>query len=218
MAIHSVEVIGMLYPNNDSEHPKVILNDPGIDNGKGVMIPIEQFEKAWATSDHLIASVHSPNNHTTVLKDNQDPSQIIASAGFGNANRSLHPDPYDNQQQRDAKSWANQYERNLAQQNAAREEREHFLKLERQEAQRQEEMRREEQRREEQRREEAFREQQQRERELQQREEQMRAEQRREEILREEQQKEQQRWHDEEQAQQRKTEELKAQQHQYVRL
>lgn len=36
LANHSVEVIGMVYPNNDIEHLKIILNDPGIDNGQGL--------------------------------------------------------------------------------------------------------------------------------------------------------------------------------------
>ena len=153
-ANHTVEVIGIVYPNDDSEHPKVILNDSGIDNGKGVMIPLEQFEKAWATSDHLVASAHSPDHHANILKDNQDPSQIIGSAGLSNGNRYLSQT--DNEDQIAAKKYANQYEQNLAQQNAAREEREYQLKLEQQEAQRQDEMRRDEQRKEE-----IFREQQQ---------------------------------------------------------
>jgi hypothetical protein len=36
LANHSVEVIAMVYPNNDIEHLKIILNDPGIDNGQGL--------------------------------------------------------------------------------------------------------------------------------------------------------------------------------------
>ncbi|MEZ5673614.1 MAG: hypothetical protein R3E08_15055 [Thiotrichaceae bacterium] len=70
-ANHSVEVIGVVYPYGDHEHPKVILNDPGIDNGQGVMVPLEQFEKAWATSQHLVATTSLPDTHV-VLRDSYD--------------------------------------------------------------------------------------------------------------------------------------------------
>jgi hypothetical protein len=151
-ANHTVEVIGIVYPNDENGQPEVVLNDPGIDNGKGVMIPLEQFEKSWATSDHLIASAHHPDQHPTVLSDNQAPSQIAGSAGLGDGNRAIYNN--DNEDQIAAKKYANQYEQNLKQQRAAEEERKHQLRMEQQEAQRREDIRREEQRREEMRREE----------------------------------------------------------------
>lgn len=44
-ANHAVEVIGI--DRTDPEHPMVILNDSGNPNGKGVMIPLADFEDAW---------------------------------------------------------------------------------------------------------------------------------------------------------------------------
>jgi 5-hydroxyisourate hydrolase-like protein (transthyretin family) len=46
---HAVEVIGI--DRTDPEHPMVILNDSGTPNGKGEMIPLEDFEKAWEDGD-----------------------------------------------------------------------------------------------------------------------------------------------------------------------
>lgn len=183
-ANHSVEVIGVVYPYNDSEHPKVILNDPGIDNGQGVMVPLEQFEHAWATSNHLMAAAHTQDSNSPILTD---VSSIIGSAGLNNGAGTYSSD--DTLEERNAKDRVNAYEQESRRQQAAEEERQRQLR----EEQRQEELRRENERREEQRREEALREQQQREREQQQREEQQRAEQlkeehRREEMLREERQ------------------------------
>ncbi len=63
-ANHAVEVIGIVYPKNDFLHPKVILNDSGVTDGEGIMIPLEQFEKAWAASDHFMVNtmLHAGNH------------------------------------------------------------------------------------------------------------------------------------------------------------
>jgi len=55
-ADHAVEVIGIVYPESDPLHPKVILNDSGTPDGQGMMVPLEQFEQAWAGSDHFMVS------------------------------------------------------------------------------------------------------------------------------------------------------------------
>lgn len=48
-ANHAVEVIGIDYTN--PERPMVILNDSGNPNGKGVMVPMEDFMDAWKDSE-----------------------------------------------------------------------------------------------------------------------------------------------------------------------
>jgi hypothetical protein len=54
---HAVEVIGV--DNTDPRHPAVILNDSGIPDGRGIVVPIDIFEQAWATSDHFLVAAHS---------------------------------------------------------------------------------------------------------------------------------------------------------------
>lgn len=44
-ANHAVEVIGIDY--SDPDHPMVILNDSGNPNGKGEMVPLDDFMDAW---------------------------------------------------------------------------------------------------------------------------------------------------------------------------
>ena len=53
-ADHAVEVIGIDY--SDSEHPMVILNDPGHPGGQGSMIPLELFQQAWADSGNFMVT------------------------------------------------------------------------------------------------------------------------------------------------------------------
>ncbi len=48
-ANHAVEVIGIDYTN--PERPMVILNDSGNPNGKGVMVPLDDFMDAWKDSE-----------------------------------------------------------------------------------------------------------------------------------------------------------------------
>ena len=51
-ANHAVEVIGIDY--SDPEHPMVILNDSGPQNGCGEMVPLDQFLDAWQDGDNLM--------------------------------------------------------------------------------------------------------------------------------------------------------------------
>lgn len=53
-ANHAVEVIGI--DRTDPHHPQVILNDSGTPNGRGERVPLEVFERSWATSDHFMVS------------------------------------------------------------------------------------------------------------------------------------------------------------------
>lgn len=168
----------------------VVLNDPGIDNGRGIMIPLEQFEQAWASSNHLMASAHNPDNHAALLSD-QDPSQIISSAGLGDGNRYIYQT--DDQQTIDAKKWANQVDTNREQQRAAEEENQYQRdRIMAEEQAREAQIREEQQRQEEQRREEMQREQQKQEQERQQREQEQREQQLKEDQQRAALQKEQQ--------------------------
>jgi hypothetical protein len=53
---HAVVVTGIVYPKSDPLHPQVVLNDSGTSSGRGMMVPLEQFEKAWAASDHYMVA------------------------------------------------------------------------------------------------------------------------------------------------------------------
>ena len=55
-ADHAVGETGIVYPPSDPLHPQVVLNDSGTSNGRGMMVPLEQFEKAWAASDHYMVA------------------------------------------------------------------------------------------------------------------------------------------------------------------
>lgn len=55
LADHAVEVIGI--DTSDADHPEVILNDPGSDDGKGIRYDLDAFEKAWKTSNHFAVFV-----------------------------------------------------------------------------------------------------------------------------------------------------------------
>jgi hypothetical protein len=49
-ANHAVEVIGM----TESAHgPVVVLNDPGLADGRGMMVPVSEFENAWEDSGNF---------------------------------------------------------------------------------------------------------------------------------------------------------------------
>jgi hypothetical protein len=84
-ANHAVQVIGI--DNTDPAHPKVILDDPGRPDGKGIMIPAEQFDRAWAPSGHFMMSttMHSaqPAPHAAAANQPQ--------AGHYNAHGTYHP-------------------------------------------------------------------------------------------------------------------------------
>ena len=51
---HAVEVIGIDY--SDADNPMVILNDSGHPDGRGSMIPLDDFVDSWEDSGcHMIA-------------------------------------------------------------------------------------------------------------------------------------------------------------------
>lgn len=58
-ANHAVEVIGV--DRTDPEHPMVILNDSGTPNGRGEMVPLEDFIDAWQDSECQMVACY-PNN------------------------------------------------------------------------------------------------------------------------------------------------------------
>ncbi len=55
---HAVEVIGI--DRSDPENPMVILNDSGNPNGRGVMIPLDDFMDAWQDSEFQMVECY-PN-------------------------------------------------------------------------------------------------------------------------------------------------------------
>ena len=60
-ADHAVMVTGIDMRNPDQ--PMVVLNDPGIPEGAGVSVPLEQFLDAWEDSgNRYVATDHAPND------------------------------------------------------------------------------------------------------------------------------------------------------------
>lgn len=51
---HAVEVIGV--DRSDPENPMVILNDPGHPDGRGMMVPLDEFMGAWEDSGNYMVS------------------------------------------------------------------------------------------------------------------------------------------------------------------
>lgn len=54
---HAVEVIGIDCSNADN--PMVILNDSGTPDGRGLMIPLAQFEDAWEDSGNFMVEAYA---------------------------------------------------------------------------------------------------------------------------------------------------------------
>lgn len=61
-ADHAVEVTGLVQT---ADGPMVVLNDPGLPGGGGCMVPVEQFENAWADSGNvmIIAGPTADSSH-----------------------------------------------------------------------------------------------------------------------------------------------------------
>lgn len=57
-ANHMVEVLDI--DNSDPEDPRVIVNDPGIPNGRAMSMSRENFEDAWRTSGGYMCVAHRP--------------------------------------------------------------------------------------------------------------------------------------------------------------
>ncbi len=58
-ANHMVEVLDI--DNSDPEDPRVIVNDPGIPNGRAMSMTRENFEDAWRTSGGYMCVAHRPD-------------------------------------------------------------------------------------------------------------------------------------------------------------
>lgn len=55
-ADHAVQVVGI--DRNDPEDVRVILNDPGRDDGKGLSVPADVFLKTWDTSKRFMVAIY----------------------------------------------------------------------------------------------------------------------------------------------------------------
>lgn len=53
---HAVEVIGIDY--SDPDNPMVILNDSGVPNGQGELVPLNVFEEAWNEGDRQLIACY----------------------------------------------------------------------------------------------------------------------------------------------------------------
>ena len=49
---HAVEVIGI--DNSDPDNPMIILNDSGVPDGAGLLIPMETFMDAWEDGNNFM--------------------------------------------------------------------------------------------------------------------------------------------------------------------
>jgi hypothetical protein len=59
-ANHVVEVIGI--DRRDPNNVKVILNDPGVENGRGIEHSVSDFEKAWETGGCYMVSAYKDSS------------------------------------------------------------------------------------------------------------------------------------------------------------
>lgn len=60
-ANHVVEVLGI--DRSDPEDPRVIVNDPGIPNGRAMSMTRENFEDAWMTGGGYMCVAHRPDGN-----------------------------------------------------------------------------------------------------------------------------------------------------------
>ncbi len=67
-ADHAVEVTGFIHSPQDGHLQAVVVNDPAIPQGAAEVVPIEQFQQAWATSQnfYVATEVHQPSQTPTV--------------------------------------------------------------------------------------------------------------------------------------------------------
>lgn len=63
-ANHVVEVIGI--DKSDPTGIKVILNDPGVENGGGIVHELSTFQSAWATGGNFITTAYRPTAERSV--------------------------------------------------------------------------------------------------------------------------------------------------------
>jgi hypothetical protein len=81
-ANHIVQVIGMEINPLDPQHSYVIVNDSGSPDGRGVEIPVEQFQQAMSASHGYIASTNMHGDRGSILGNNSAVSSI--------ANENIH--------------------------------------------------------------------------------------------------------------------------------
>jgi hypothetical protein len=84
-ANHAVQVIGVTGWH--SQHPMVILNDPGTADGQGMMVSAEEFQQAWSAGDNFLVAVPAG---TTAHTEPQDLGPFPALAGYYNADNTYH--------------------------------------------------------------------------------------------------------------------------------
>jgi hypothetical protein len=63
-ANHAVEVIGI--DNSDPDHSMVVLNDPGHPDGRGAMVPADEFVNAWTDSGCFM--VHTTGQNVSEVR------------------------------------------------------------------------------------------------------------------------------------------------------
>jgi hypothetical protein len=95
-ADHAVVVTGIVYPKSDPLHPQVVLNDSGTPNGQGMMVPLEQFEKAWASSDHYMVATAVHSNHNIEQDNDASHPLMLGSTDYHHYHHLVKPkSPYE---------------------------------------------------------------------------------------------------------------------------
>jgi len=88
-ADHAVEVIGIEHDNPDG--PIVVLNDPGHPDGRGMIVPLDEFEAAWQDSGDF-AVIAAPGDSGQPGAHGAAPSwpQGASFGGYYNADGTYH--------------------------------------------------------------------------------------------------------------------------------
>lgn len=55
-ANHMVEVTGV--DRSNPAHVRISINDPGVENGAGIVYSLDRFETAWSTGNHFMVSAY----------------------------------------------------------------------------------------------------------------------------------------------------------------
>ena len=62
----TLESGGKVMDKSDPAHIKVILNDPGVENGGGIVHELSTFQSAWATGGNFITTAYRPTAERSV--------------------------------------------------------------------------------------------------------------------------------------------------------
>ncbi|MCZ8064910.1 MAG: hypothetical protein ACK5QJ_17775 [Microcystis sp.] len=91
-ANHAVQVIGI--DTSDPNNPLVILNDPGRENGQGLMVPANEFLNAWEDSNNFMVAT-ATNGTTNIGETTALGLDQQSLSGYYNADGTYHYNSYN---------------------------------------------------------------------------------------------------------------------------